>query len=146
MEEATTAKQYLLQLPRLKVMIDQKLEEKESLRASLGSMSIDYSSEQVRNGLYRNQSFFAEKISKIVDLESEIDSMLLLFIEKQHEIVGKIHLLTDIKYIQLLFKRYVENKRFEQISEEMFLDYNYVRRLHFQAVDSFQKTNKNLHF
>ena len=146
MEEATTAKQYLLQLPRLKVMIDQKLEEKESLRASLGSMSIDYTSEQVRSGLYRNQSFFAEKISKIVDLESEIDSMLLLFIEKQHEIVGKIHLLTDIKYIQLLFKRYVENKRFEQISEEMFLDYNYVRRLHFQAVDSFQKTNKNLHF
>lgn len=146
MEEATTAKQYLLQLPRLKVMIDQKLEEKESLRASLGSMSIDYTSEHVRSGLYRNQSFFAEKISKIVDLESEIDRMLLLFIEKQHEIVGKIHLLTDIKYIQLLFKRYVENKRFGQISEEMFLDYNYVRRLHFQAVDSFQKTNKNLHF
>jgi hypothetical protein len=45
--------------------------------------------------------------------------------------------MSDYRYIDVLYKRYIECKRFELIAVEMNYDYDYVRKLHVKALEVF---------
>jgi len=140
-----TAKEYLQQLHKADVIINQRIQEKAALRARLSSIgSFDYSKERVQTSLPEGANY-EWQIVKIIGLENEIDSLLDDYAALKHKIIGEIHNMKKSDHIRLLYKKYVENKRLELIAVEMNYTYQYVRELHRYALQEFETTYTNLH-
>lgn len=138
-------KQYLQQLRKLDIVINQKIEERETLRASLTSIaSPDLSNERVQGGDPPGDARFVKAIARVIDLEKEIDETIDSFVDKKHLIIDQIQGLSNAAYIDLLYKRYVEYKRLEVISVEMNYTYQYTKEMHGYALQDFERTYPNL--
>jgi len=138
------AKEYLQQLQRLDTVINQKIRELNDLRLkSQSTGSIDYSKERVQTSPSGDASF-VKLIGRIVDLKAEINAEIDVFVEEKHKIINQIQGLKNPDYIALLFKRYVEFKKFEVIAIEMNFTYQYVLNMHGYALKDFETTYKNL--
>lgn len=138
------AKEHLSNLRALKIKIDQKkeqLKELELLRGNVGSF--DYSVERVQTSGSGNQ--VENDTIKLLLLESEIKDDMIKFAFEKDKLIREIHTLRNAEHIKLLFKRYVEFKRLEQIAVEMDYTYQYVRELHGYALQDFETTYTNLH-
>jgi hypothetical protein len=138
------AKEYLQQLKRLDELINQKIKEVTDLRERATSVSgIDYSKDKVQTSP-SGDAPFVKLIGKIADLEAEINAEIDSFVNEKHKIINQIQSLKNADYISLLFKRYVEFKKFEIIAIEMNFTYQYVLELHGCALREFETTYKNL--
>lgn len=134
------AKEYLQQLKRLDTVINQKKMELRDLRImAQGLSSIDYSKDRVQTSS-AGDAQFVKILNNIVDLDEEINFEINRFIEKKHEIINKIISMENAKYIEILYKRYVELKHLEAIAVEMNYTYQYTRELHGYALQEFEKT------
>ena len=131
-------KQRLSQIRRLRILIDQREREVESLRAArFGCVSgVDYGRTPVK-GSRRVGGSFEEAAIKAVDLEVETAALIVQYNELRHTIIGQIQQLDKLEHMQILYKRYVEEKRWEQIAEEMGYDSVYIRSLHGKALFAF---------
>lgn len=134
-------KKYLDQIRRLRILIDQRRQELESLRAARfgSSVGIDYGDNCSRNSVHMGASF-ERVIAESIDLSKEIEGMIERYISLRHKIIGEIQQIEKPEYAQVLFKRYVEEKRFETIAHEMNYSYVYTRELHQKALQTFGKT------
>ena len=138
-QKSVTAKEYLLQLQILDTKINQKIEESAQLRDIVQGRGMSCDSERVQTSPTDVQ---ANTIIKYLDIEREIDRMIDDYVDQKDKIINQIHGLSDVRYIKILFDRYVpdENghtKSFEQISVDMNYSYTYVCDLHGQALIAF---------
>lgn len=134
-----TAKEYLQQLHRADVILNQRIQEKADLRARLSSIgSFDYSKERVQTSLPEGASYEMQ-IIKIIDLENEIDSLIDDYVDLKHKIIGEIHDLNNADQIKILYKRYVLSEKFEQIAIELNFSIRNVYKVHGYALQEFQK-------
>lgn len=108
------AKKYLQQIEKIKAQIAYKTALVEELRAKLTSISVPLS-DHVQ--AYPSDKF-AGAISKIYDMEKEIDADIIQLTCTQKEIMTVLDQL-DEPYISLIYKRYFELKSWEQIAREM---------------------------
>lgn len=140
-----TTKEYLQQIEVFDSKINQKKAELHDLRllsTAIGAMNYDADRVQTSptgDGLLN-------KVARIVDLESEIDDDVMQLIELKHKVINEIHVLTDVRYIDILFKRYVEIKNFERIAVEMDYNYDYVRELHVLALNAFEVVHQKTYW
>lgn len=138
------AKEYLQQLQRLDTVINQKIKEVDDLRLKSRSVgSIDYSKERVQTSP-SGDAPFVKLIGRIIDLEVEINAEIDAFVDEKHRIINQIQALKNSKYIEILYKHYVEFKRLEVVAVEMNFTYQYVVELHGYALKDFQTTYENL--
>lgn len=138
------AKEYLQQLQRLDTVINQKIKEVDDLRLkSRSTGAIDYSKERVQTSP-SGDAPFVKLIGRIVDLEEEINAEIDAFVDEKHKIINQIQALKNSKYIEILYKHYVEFKRLEVVAVEMNFTYQYVVELHGYALKDFQTTYENL--
>lgn len=138
------AKEYLQQLQRLDTVINQKIKEVDDLRLKSRSVgSIDYSKERVQTSP-SGDTPFVKLIGRIIDLEQEINAEIDAFVDDKHKIINQIQGLKNSKYIEILYKCYVEFKRLEVVAVEMNFTYQYVVELHGYALKDFQTTYENL--
>jgi hypothetical protein len=138
------AKEYLQQLQRLDTVINQKIKEVDDLRMkSRCAGGIDYSKERVQTSP-SGDAPFVKLIGRIVDLEAEINAEIDRYVDEKHKIINQIQRLKNADYISLLFKRYVEYKKFETIAVEMNFTYQYVIEMHRYALKEFETTYNNL--
>lgn len=136
------AKEYLQQLQRLDTVINQKLAELTDLRLKAeGIGSIDYAKDKVQTSPAGNAPF-VNMVGQIADLEAEISAEVDQYANERHKIIGQIQRLDNPVYVQILFKRYVEYKRFEVIAAEMNYTYSYTRRLHRFSLQNFERRYK----
>lgn len=134
------AKEYLQQLQRLDTIINQKIKELDDLRLKSRSIgSIDYSRERVQTSPSGNAPFVG-LIERINDLNAEINAEIDAFVDEKHRIINQIQGLKNINHIALLYKRYVEFKKFETIADEMNFTYQYVLNMHGYALKDFETT------
>ncbi len=139
-----TAKEYLQQLQKLDVVINQRIHEKDDLRARLLRIgSADYSKERVKTSRSAGAGY-EKQIVKIIDIENEIDSLIDKYVDLKHKVIGEIHNINKADHIKLLYKRYVENKMLEVIADEMSYSYQYIKELHRHALQEFSTTYPNL--
>lgn len=139
-----TAKEYLSQLQRLNTVIDQKIKELGDLRIMSTSVgSVDYSKERVQTSPSQDAPF-VRTINRMIDLEEEINREIDAFVDEKHLIINQIQGLQNSKYIEILYKHYVEFKRLEIVAVEMNFTYQYIVELHGYALKEFQKTYENL--
>lgn len=134
-----TAKEYLKQLHKADVIISQRIKEKDDLRTMSTSIgSFDYSKERVQTSP-PSSAPHEDFVNKAVDLENEINRLIDDYIDLKHKIIGQIHGLHDVRYVDVLYKRYVENKRLDVIAAEMNYEYNHIRHLHGRALQEFER-------
>lgn len=134
------AKEYLLKVQKLDMVINQKIKELDDLRDMSTSVgSIDYSKERVQISPSGNAPFVG-LIERINDLNAEINAEIDAFVDEKHRIINQIQGLTNINHIALLYKRYIEFKKFETIADEMNFTYQYVLNVHGYALKDFETT------
>lgn len=133
------AKEYLQQLRRLDTVIDQKIKELDDLKVkSTCISSMDYSIERVQTSPSGGAPY-VRTVSRMIDLNEEINRDIDDFVDRKHKIINEIQSLENTKHIQILFKKYVEYKTFEQISVEMNYTYQYIVLLHGYALKEFSQ-------
>lgn len=138
------AKEYLQQLKRLDTVINQKTKELGDLRLkSRSTGSIDYSKERVQTST-SGDAPYVNMVGCMIGLEEEIKTEIDTFVNEKHKIINQIQALENSKYIEVLYKRYVEFKRLEIVAAEMKYTYQYIVELHGSALRKFQTTYKNL--
>lgn len=136
-----TAKEYLMQIKLLDVKIQQKQAQVDDLRdraISVGGQQTD----SVRVQSSKDGDNIGRKVAKYADLESGIEADTYELLKLKHKIIKQIQQLSDVRYVELLYKRYVEYKKLELIAVEMNYDYDWVRTLHGYALIDFRTKYK----
>lgn len=134
-----TAKEYLQQLCRADVIINQRIQEKADLRSRLFSIgSMDYAKEHVQMTLPTGSGYERE-IVKLIDLENEIDGLIDTYVNLKHKVIEQLHELNNIDQIKILYKRYVLGEKFEQIAVDLNFSIRNVYKIHGHALQEFQK-------
>jgi hypothetical protein len=131
-------KEYLQQVQKLDVMINQKIAEKSELGKFDGISGIDYSGDKVQSSS-NGDAPFTKIVERIIDIEKEIDDMIDQYVNLKHQIINEIQSLPNVTYIDVLYKKYIEYKRLEVIAVEMNYSYQYVRVMHGYALQEFEK-------
>ena len=133
-------KEYLGQLERLEILIEQKKEELKRLRelsASVGSPTL--SVDKVKSGSTPKGAGFEKNIEKCMLLEEEIRQEIAAFTDKRHTIINQIQGLGNAKYINVLYKRYIMFEQFEDIAADMNYSISNIYIVHKKALKEFQK-------
>lgn len=138
-----TAKEYLAQIQMLDLKIAQKEQEAAQLRSTVTGRGRDIS-ERVQTSPKSAQE---SVITRYLDMEDKINSMVDKYIVEKDLIINQIHKLTDTRYIKILYDHYVPDanhkvKSLEAVAAEMGFHYNYVRHLHGKALLEFARVTK----
>lgn len=132
-----TAKEYLQQLERADVIIEQKMKEQADLEElSKCVRAIDYGKDRVSSS-GTGDAPFVNPVLKIVMLEQEINDEIDKYVDLKRKITGEIQSLQDPQFIKVLFKRYVEYKGFDKIAAELECSERNVYTIHGQALKDF---------
>lgn len=130
------AKEYLEQVTLLNEKINQKqLQYDELMQTATSTGAIRYDKEQVQTSISGDK--MGNIVSKYIDLQNEINNDIDYFINLQNKVINEIQALSNVKFIKILFMRYIQNKSLEKIAVELNYSYQYVRRLHGYALQSF---------
>ena len=120
---------FLRRIVNINLLIDCKLEQVKDLRDSLTSIGGVNNSGRVQTTL--NPDKWTMKIAKIVDLENEINMEIDKYVDYKRKARELIETLDDDLEKVVLYKRYFENKSYEQIAAECFFSLRqvfYVRK------------------
>ena len=123
-------KEYLLGYQRLNQRINRLLLEQQQWRELATRVSPNLS------GMPRGGKGGGTQgaISKIVDLETEINAEIDKLVEKRKEIEGIIRAVEDNILRTLLEYRYINGKKWEEIALMMGYDYRYILKIHGKAL------------
>ena len=137
------AKNYLQQLRRLEMSISQKLREQQDLRVLAACIpAAGYAADRVQGGRGGGAPYVGA-VHRLLDLEDEISREIDGFADKKHQIINQIQSLPNGKYVEILYKRYVEFKSLERICAEMHFSYDYIKHLHGHALENFEENFLN---
>lgn len=132
-------KNYLSQIKKLNIIIRQKQEECERLKASATGSAIGYD-EKVQSSVKPDR--MSGVVAKYVDMERELHENIFELKRVRDKIINEIQNMENEKHVELLYKRYVEDKPLGQISREMHYSYNFVRHMHGEALLLFDEKYK----
>lgn len=137
------AKEYLNQIKVYNIRIRQMQEELARLESIANSTTGGISPDKVQTS---PDSARREKaIVRMADLKKKITAMIIEQEEKRIDIVNKIHELSDPRYIEILYLRYVKEIRVEDIADVMVkpdgseYSVDHLNRLHGQALNAFRE-------
>ena len=137
-----TAKEYLRQIRLLDDKINQRMQEAEEIRQlAYGLKAVEIRQDAVQTS--PTGDTMTARVGRYVDIEREIDGMIDYFVGLKHRIIGEIQELSDRRYVDILFMRYVQYRSFEEIAVEMHYAYKWVCDLHGQALAAFENLLRN---
>ncbi len=134
------AKEYLQQVRKAKLHISSLQEEIETMKelaVSIGSISQD---EKVMSSV--SQDKMADIICKIEDRVAELKTKMTEYIQLRAEIMAAISKVDNDDYQQILYKKYCQMKKWEEIALEMSYTYQWVCKLHGRALEEIREILK----
>ena len=129
-------KEYLRQLSRLEVCIEQRQEELNRLRELIGGRAVDYG-ERVQTSA--SADGIPNELIRRAELEADISRKIERFLKLRHKIINEIQSLDNAVYVKILYMRYVEYKSLDEIAEKMNYSYVHMKRLHGSALLEFKR-------
>lgn len=127
------AKEYLQQVRKAQLHISSLQEEIETMKelaVSIGAMNQD---EKVLSSV--SQDKMADIICKIEDRVAELKTKMTEYIQLRAEIMAAISKVDNDDYQQILYKRYCQMKKWEEIALDMSYTWRWVIKLHGRALD-----------
>ena len=134
-----TTKEYLSQIRRYDCQISNKLEEIKELRLRISGTSSFSNGDRVQTSGSKDQ--VGSCVSKIVDMEREVDAL----IDKRLEIVKQIEAISDADMYDVLAKKWILQKGFKVIGIEMKKSDRQVFNIYENAMDLFEHTFGHLY-
>lgn len=128
-----TTKEYLHQAYRLDKKINSDIAELAMLQEMAGSISSPQLGERVQTSK-NNDAPFVKAIEKIFELEELINEEIDAFVDLKREIRGVIETVGNTDEQMVLRYRYIHNKTWEAIADELYVDARTVRRWHNKAL------------
>ncbi|MDU4847516.1 DUF1492 domain-containing protein [Clostridium sp.] len=129
-----TTKEYLAQAYRIDQRINSKLEQIVSLR-ELATKATSTLSDTPPSGT-RNVHSMEDIITKMIDLEDEINRDIDILVDLKIEFVSIIKKISNPEYQTLLELRYLCFKTWEQIAVDMGYDLRYIHKIHNRALEN----------
>ena len=126
------AKVYLQQVRKAELHIkslEEEIETMKELAVSIGSIS---QNEKVMSSV--SQDRIADIICKIEDRVAELKIKMTEYIQLRAEVMATISKIDNDDYQQILYKRYCQMKKWEEIALEMSYTYQWVCKLHERAL------------
>lgn len=133
-------KEYLQQIGRYDRLINNKLVELAQYRSMACSVSAVKNDERVQSS--PSYDTMDKIVSKIEQMENEIDMLVDRYIDSKRIIISQIDSMSDEMTYQILFSRYVEQKTFEKMAIEMNYCYKQIIRRHGKALQEFEKNGE----
>ncbi len=137
-----TAKEYLMQVRNLESKMKILKEEIDTLREMVVSTGAIQQGERVLSS--GTQDKMAETICKINEKECEWNDLMREFALARANVIINIQKLNNPEYEQILYKRYCQSKKWEEIALEMNYTYQWVCKLHGRALLELDKVLNNL--
>lgn len=128
------AKDYLENYRRNEIAIEKLKNEITRIDARLKGGSHSYSSDKIKSS---DDNLNEKLMAECLDKRNKMNNDIVMNENVRADLVLKITSMSDYRYIDVLYKRYIECKRFELIAVEMNYDYDYVRKLHIKALEVF---------
>lgn len=130
-------KEYLQQIGRYDRLINNKLVELAQYKSMACSVSAVKNDERVQSS--PSYDTMDKIVSKIEQMENEIDMLVDRYIDNKRIIISQIDSMSDEMTYQILFSRYVEQKTFEKMAIEMNYCYKQIIRRHGKALQEFEQ-------
>lgn len=137
----TTAKEYLLNIRKLKRKMNTKKRQIENIRENLEFLKgIDYTKDKVQTS---SKDQLGEAVTNLSYLESEVAEAIVRYEKMYNESVNRINGLSKKEYIDILTMRYLEDdhtkRKFEYIACKINYSYDRTCHLHGEALQEFEK-------
>lgn len=126
-------KQYLNQISRLERQIQNKLSEIYQLKTMACNVTISGNGDRVQTSGDKDQ--LGAVVSKIVDMEREVDEM----VDKRFEIVSQIDRMESTEFYDMLAQLYILKKELKVVAIEKKMSYSSAKRIHAQALMEFER-------
>lgn len=137
------AKEYLQQLEKINVLIENKFAEKAHWESIAIGASSRLTADKVQSS--GNPQRMADAISEYIDIEMELAQQIELLKRKRKEIISVIEQLDYMDY-DLLHKRYVQGIDFKEIAFIRKQSYSNITTLHGIALKKVQYIIDNMEF
>lgn len=134
-----TAKEYLQRIEKLNIQISHHIDQLMELK-TFGAKAVDYSADRVQTSPSNSMENI---VGRWVDMEAKLNTMIDSYVDLKYQVIREIHQLEDTRYIQILYKRYIEFKPLRTIAVEMGYDYKWLCHLHGQALEDFNRIINN---
>lgn len=132
-----TAKQYLGQISRLNKMIANKLSEIYQIKSMALNISVLNEEDKVQTSGSKDR--IGDMVAKMVDLEKEAQSYVDAYTDLRRKTIMQIDSMPKETHYKVLFSKYIEDKTFDVIAEEMGYSWRQVIRIHGAALTEFEK-------
>lgn len=128
-----TTKAYLNQISRLERQIQNKLSEICQLKTMACSVTASNDNERVQTSGAKDK--VGVIVSKIVDMEHEVDNM----IDKRCDIVAQIESVENTEFYDMIAQIYILKKELKVVAIEQRMSYSHAKRVHGQAIAKFEE-------
>lgn len=143
MARCMNAKDYLKQVLLLEEKINQKqMQYKELLRTATLTEAVRYDKEKVQTSLTNDS--MSNVVIRYIELQEEINHDIDNFIDIKNKVITEIQALSNAKFVNLLFMRYIQGKKLDEIATSLNYSYQYARELHSRALKAFTKVHPEL--
>jgi len=79
----------------------------------------------------------------MVGIDEDIADKVSEYIALKRHIISQMEQISDNRYYNILFKKYVQYKELQEIADEMGYEYKWLLHLHHDALEEFQITHLN---
>ncbi len=135
--EKMSAKEYLLQVRRKEADITRLKCDRKNLYEILYSLGGINDGDKVQTS--KNNDKFGSIFVKIEEKDFLLERKLEELIDFKIGIADEISMLSDPKYVEVLYKHYIQFKDFKQIAADMGYSYRYVIKIHGYALLEFEE-------
>lgn len=133
-----TAKEYLQQVEAKNARIKNLQRDKAALRGLLFSIS-NSGSDVERVQTSPDHDKMGTIYSKIDEKERKINEMIDSLLDFRLKVTEEINDLEDGRYIDVLYRKYVQNQSWKKIAAEMGYSIRHVQKIHGKALLAFQR-------
>ena len=133
--EKNPAKEFLSQVELCDINISNMLDELQQLKDMVLKITGTWKDDVISGGS-GNQDKLGSAVSKIVDMEVEINSAVDNYVDKKKEVKAVLGKITDPDQVAVLYKRYFQYMTWEEIACEMHMTYRNVCYIHGKALQT----------
>lgn len=130
-----TGKEYLGQIEKLDLMIENKLREIDLLRNLAQSVTAQLNPDKVQAS--SSQQKMAEAVERYIDLENEINDCIDNLFDLKREVISKIEQL-EAKEYNILHLHYIQYLTLIDIANKYDKSYSWASDLHNRAIKHFE--------
>lgn len=138
-ELSQQAKDYFAQIRKTDRLIKRLTDTVFTLRSSLTSTGSQLKQDKIQTSGPKNT--LEETVAKIVDLEADINRRVNELVSMKQEAFTMINRIPDLDQQNILIGRYIQLKKWEDISEELNFSTQWVFELHGKGLLAFSKAN-----